>query len=138
MTLIDFVNKYDASSVDYDKKYGAQCVDLIRQYTQEVLHVPQIEGMEGAKDAYLKYNERPITEKYFERIPATKRDYKRGDLIIWDKSGNNPYGHIAIIVEATKDFVLVFEQDGYNQKRGAYIKLKEYSPKILGVLRCRK
>ena len=43
-------------------------------------------------------------------------DYSRGDILIWDKTASNKYGHVAILVALynTKYFI-VLEQDGFAQ-----------------------
>ena len=64
MTLDEFVKNYEGKQVDFDKAYGSQCVDLFRQYSKEVLQIPEHTGaVEGAKDLYLNFSSMP---KMFE------------------------------------------------------------------------
>ena len=118
MTLTAFIKKYMGKQVDYkDKDYPGDnsyhCVDLYRQYCKDVLDIPQTPplGAEGgAKDIFDKHGVLNVT-------PDSKlADYSRGDVLIWNSSKTNKYGHVAILVEIynTKYFI-VLEQDGFKQ-----------------------
>lgn len=132
MKLDEFINKYINTKVDFDNIYGAQCVDLFRQYCKDVLCIPHTGGVLGAKDLFLDYAKMPLEQKYFQRISI--EDSKPADIIIWNKTQTNQYGHVAIIISILdNNKVLVFEQDGFKQN-GA--KLTTRSVKnVLGVLR---
>ena len=118
MTLTSFINKYLGTKVDYkddvfkgDKSY--QCVDLARQYIKDVKGLPQPPGLGvngGAKDLIENHGEFNVT------LDSELADYSRGDILIWDASKTNKYGHVAILVAIynTKYFV-VLEQDGFKQ-----------------------
>lgn len=110
MNLTAFIKTYLGKKVDYDKKYGFQCVDLYRQYLKDVLEVPQTPAIEGAKDIFDNHGELKVTPE------SSLADYTRGDILIWNKSKTNPYGHVAILVDIynTKYFI-VLEQDGFSQ-----------------------
>jgi hypothetical protein len=118
VTLTTFINTYLGKKVDYKdanfKGDGSfQCVDLYRQYLQDVLGVPQTPALGangGACDIYDKHGTLKQTPD------STLADYSRGDILIWDKSKTNKYGHVAILVDIynTKYFV-VLEQDGFKQ-----------------------
>lgn len=136
MTLIDFVNKYIKKGVDYDGVYGKQCVDLFRQYCKDVLNVPHTGAVEGAKDLYLNYKNLKKEQKYFMKlkIDGLGTMAKAGDVAVWDCTKTNPFGHVAIVIASSPHKLIVFEQDGYDQSKGAY--LAERSDKnLLGVLR---
>lgn len=115
-TLQDFVKQYLNIPVDFDGKYGAECVDLFRQYCA-FLNIPKTESVKGASDLFIGYADKPILQTYFKlyTISCTKEGaYPRsGDCIIWDKAPN--YGHVAICLKADIDFLLVFEQMGYEK-----------------------
>jgi hypothetical protein len=137
MTLEEFIKKYNGKQVDYDGVFGSQCVDLFRQYGKEVLNISEHTGScqssGGAKDLFLDYNKMPVEKKYFSR-GATKK-FVQGDVLIWNESLTNKYGHVAIYLGVVGNSYLVFEQDGFKQD-GAKINLrgKEY---LLGYLRKR-
>lgn len=132
MTLCDFVNKYINKKVDFDGAFGAQCVDLFRQYCKDVLEIHEHTGaVEGAKDLFYNHN-KMIQKKYFVRI--SNKNVKYGDVVIYDSTKTNKYGHVAIILGIVDNSsILVFEQNGFTQD-GAKITLRTFN-NYLGVLR---
>lgn len=136
MNLSEFIIKYKGKKVDYDKVFGAQCVDLFRQYSKEVLSIPEHTGScsssGGAKDLFLDYEKMPLEKKYFKRIKTNKR-FKQGDIVIWNSNSNNKFGHVAIFITNVDDKILIFEQNGFEQS-GAKFNLRS-NDNILGVLR---
>lgn len=137
MTLEEFVKKYKGKKVDYDNAYGAQCVDLPRQYWKEVEGIPEHTGpcatSGGAKDLFLDYSKMPIEKKYF--IRSTQKNWIPGDVLIWDQSPTNKYGHVAIFLAKLGNSLLVFEQNGITQA-GAEIQVRTRD-NLLGYLRKR-
>ena len=114
MTLTQFINTYNGKKVDWDGANGPQCVDLYRQYLHDVKGYKQTPPIEGAKDIF----DNPGTELHVTK-DSLLADYSSGDILIWDKTKTNKYGHVAILVAVynTKYFI-VFEQDGF-KKDGA-------------------
>lgn len=112
MTFGDFIVKYQGEKVDFDGEDGPQCMDLYRQYCKDVLCCPHTGTVnpDGAKALYLKFSDRKEKE-YFNRFSS--RLARFGDVIVWDRTEKNPYGHVAIVAAAYGDEVLVFEQDGF-------------------------
>ena len=135
MTLEEFVKKYKGQKVDYDHAYGAQCVDLFRQYAKEGLGIPEHTGScatsGGAKDLFLDYDKMPIEKKYFTRSKG--KSYIPGDVLIWDKTDKNQYGHVAIFLAYLGNGLLVFEQNGITQA-GTEIQVRTRD-NMLGYLR---
>ena len=135
MNVEEFVKKYTGKKVDYDGVYGAQCVDLFRQYAKECLGIPEHTGScsttGGAKDLFIDYPKMPIEKKYFTR--ETKKAMIPGDILIWDSTETNKYGHVAIYLGKLDNDLIVFEQDGFKQD-GAKINLRSKN-KFLGFLR---
>ena len=135
MFLEDFVKKYNKKKVDFDGVYGAQCVDLFRQYAKECLGIPEHTGAcqtsGGAKDLFIDYPKMPIEKKYFYR--ETKRGMVAGDVLIWDSTPSNKYGHVAIYLGELNNSLIVFEQNGITQA-GAEITLRS-KKNLLGFLR---
>lgn len=133
MVLDEFIKNYEGKQVDFDKRFGSQCVDLFRQYSKEVLNISQHTGaVEGAKDLYLNFDKMPLMEKYFEKVYTPQK----GDIAIFDGNKTNKYGHVAIVLYATRKTIIVFEQDGFNQAKGAHFGFWDYS-RLLGFLRGR-
>lgn len=110
MTLTQFIKTNQGKKVDFDGKYGAQCVDLYRAYCRDVLDIQQTPAVAGAKDIITKPGVLEVTRD------STLADYSRGDVLVWDATSSNKYGHVAILVAVynTKYFI-VFEQDGFKQ-----------------------
>ena len=135
MTVEDFVKKYNGVKVDFDKKYGYQCVDLFRQWVKEGLGISEHTGpcstTGGAKDLFIDYLKMPLEKKYF--IRETKKAMRPGDVLIWDSTETNKYGHVAIYLGTLNNDLIVFEQDGFKQD-GAKINLRGKN-KFLGFLR---
>lgn len=109
MTLKRFICTYINKKVDFDGTSGAQCVDLYRQYCKDVLGITQtpalgIEG--GAKDIWEKHGE----------LKQSKDSFAVGDVLIYDKTPTNKYGHVCILVSLLDtDTFIVFEQNGFEQ-----------------------
>ena len=132
MKLDEFINKYINTKVDFDNAFGAQCVDLFRQYCKDVLNIPHTGAVEGAKDIFLNYDKLPLEQKYFKKYSTNNP--KPADVIIWNETKTNKYGHIAIVVSnLSNNKVLVFEQDGFQQD-GAKLSIRT-TENMLGVLR---
>ena len=134
MTVKEFVQKYNGKKVDYDKMYGAQCVDVFRQYCADVLNIEHTGGVNGAKDLFLDYFKMPKEQKYFMLVKdkdGTK--YKEGDVLVWNSTKTNQYGHVAILLAEMSGDLIVFEQNGFTQD-GAKIVLRT-KENLLGALR---
>lgn len=110
MTLTQFIKTNQGKKVDFDGKYGAQCVDLYRAYCRDVLDIQQTPAVAGAKDIITKPGVLEVTRD------SALADYSKGDVLVWDATSSNKYGHVAILVAVynTKYFI-VFEQDGFKQ-----------------------
>lgn len=134
MSLTDFIRKYTNRKIDFDGVFGYQCVDLFRQYCEEVLEIEHTGSVNSAKELFVNYEHYPKLKTHFERLT---NDFEVGDIIIWNYSSNNSYGHVAIIIEVIDDFnIKVIEQDGFKQDG---VKMKIYNPRYaLGVLRFKK
>lgn len=132
MKLDEFINKYINTKVDFDNAFGAQCVDLFRQYCKDVLNIPHTGAVEGAKDIFLNYDKLSLEQKYFKKYSTNRPE--PSDVIIWNETKTNKYGHIAIVVSSlSNNKVLVFEQDGFKQN-GAKLSIRT-TENMLGVLR---
>lgn len=132
MTFGEFIVKYQNAKVDFDGEDGPQCVDLYRQYCKD-MGIPHTGSVnpDGAKALYLKFSERKERE-YFNRFNSNLARF--GDVIVWDATPTNKYGHVAIVVEAyQQDKVLVFEQDGF-AKNGTQFAVRDLKS-ALGILR---
>lgn len=131
MTFDEFMKNYERKQIDYDGAFGSQCVDLFRQYGKEVLEIPVHTGaVEGAKDLYLNFDKMPLMQKYYKKVYTPHK----GDIVVFNKSETNEYGHVAIVVHATDRTLIVFEQDGFQQWKGSHFNFYDYQ-RVLGFLR---
>lgn len=103
MNATEFFLKYNKKFLDFDGVYGPQCVDVIKQYFVEVLGMPAMQG--NAID-------------YWKDIPGFQRIKKAwfntpkpGDIIVWNTTPINFYGHIAIINWTRRKDFGSFEQN---------------------------
>lgn len=134
MDKIEFLKKYIGTKVDFDGAYGAQCVDLFRQYSKDVNGTPHTGAVEGAKDLFLKYDSLLIEKKYYFKVKAPEwQRLEVGDVLVWDKTASNKYGHVAILYAQLGQDFIVFEQNGLAQD-GAKLALRTRD-NLLGVLR---
>lgn len=134
ITLDDFIKNYEGKQIDFDKAFGSQCVDVFRQYSKEVLGIQEHTGaVEGAKDLYLNFTDMKLMQKYFQKIYTPRK----GDIVVFNKTPTNKYGHVAIVLYATNKTLVVFEQSGFDQKKGSYINIRNFD-NVLGFLRRKK
>ena len=110
MNYNEFKIKYLKSRVDYDKKYWYQCLDLAQQYTKEVWwNTPNSFWW---KAIYGWFNNSIFPSLKYLKIPNTKTTIpKQGDLVIFDTTALNEFGHIAIVDSATIKELIVLEQN---------------------------
>lgn len=136
MDVEEFVKKYNGKKVDYDGVYGSQCVDLARQWMEEGLNIPEHTGAcstsGGAKDLFIDYPKMEKEKKYFYRHNA-KRAMIQGDILIWNETETNKFGHVAIYLGKLNNSLIVFEQDGLKQD-GTKINIRSKN-NLLGFLR---
>lgn len=101
--ITDFFLKYNGKKLDYDGVYDAQCVDPIKAYFVEVLGLKPVSG-----DAIDYWRDIPD----FDRIPKGLFNKPQpGDIVIFDRTSANPYGHIAICNYSRFFDFGVFEQN---------------------------
>jgi hypothetical protein len=125
ITKEDFIKKYGDNlnlyqfkkaclieqSIDWDDFAGAQCVDLIRFYWHCVLKLDkQPAGVVGAKDFYL-YPDKVLVDNFIKIRNDKDTIPKSGDIVIWDATSKNKYGHIGIVLEADIRSMKVLEQN---------------------------
>lgn len=105
------------------------CVAFVRDYWTKVFliqrdkQIPTLGGNYnlGAYSLYDSYkSNKSAYEPYFTMINADE-DFNKGDVIVWDKSTANKYGHIAIAYEniskSTEEFRVV-EENGFKSSEG--------------------
>lgn len=132
MTLWQFVQRHVKTKVDFDGAFGAQCVDLFRQYCKDVLGIGHTGAVVGAKDLVERYDALPKERENFALV-TDRYNVLPGDVAVWGATGGNPYGHVAIVLDAGTGGIVVFEQDGFKQD-GARI-AERSTDGVIGYLR---
>jgi N-acetylmuramoyl-L-alanine amidase len=138
VNLQEFVRQYDGKHLDWDGQFGAQCVDEARFYFREVCGLEkQPAGVIGARDFYLNFDRDQVLKENFIRIPNTPDLLPLpGDVVVWDKSPRNPYGHVAVFVRGD---VRAFDSFDQNLPTGSPCHLVHHTySNVLGFLRPRK
>lgn len=106
-------------ATDPDGVAGFQCVDTFKDYGMAIFGKGwrEVSGYGNAKDLFWGP---PI--EYWRKIVNDVNDPnlipQRGDVIVWGGTpswGVNPYGHIAVVVDADANGVTVIQQDGFLQ-----------------------
>jgi LysM repeat protein/GH25 family lysozyme M1 (1,4-beta-N-acetylmuramidase) len=97
---------------DPDGVYAYQCVDTAIAYAIACFPGVPWETSFGRGNANMHY---PKDNAYFQSIPNVDGDLnsypQRGDIVIWGGDSYNPYGHIAVVVEADAYTMLVLQQN---------------------------
>lgn len=110
MTLDDFLNKYKVGkSYAYNGTYKGECVSLVKNYIKEVLGAtPKAIG--NAKDYWAKRNGAYLKGIFTPIANTPSFVPQRGDVFV---RTSGTYGHIGIVLKATKDYFYTIEQN-YN------------------------
>lgn len=88
------------------EKDNVQCFDSVNAYWN-FLTGGRLAGV-GAKDIPFSNNFTGLA-KVFKNTPTFLAE--AGDIVVWGASLNGGYGHTAIVVEATLDYIIVVEQN---------------------------
>lgn len=102
-------------AIDADHAYGSQCTDIIKFFTQ-LLIGRLVRAGGGAKDFWTSTD--PFFTQMCERIDYKNMvEWKKGDIIIWNKYKGNPYGHTAIVAENAPITALpiTYGQNGFDK-----------------------
>ena len=102
--------------LDFEKKYlgrkvrDGQCVALFRQYVEECYGIPHTGTVEGAIDVWKTRYSNPLIRKYFDVVEGRPVE---GDVIFFNPTSSNKYGHVALVLEDRGDGFNCLEQDGF-------------------------
>jgi hypothetical protein len=107
MKTLQFIKKYIWKKIDFDWKFLYQCKDLVNQYIQEV---------QWAKAP--TWNAELIFQanwgNSFEKCENTPDCIpKLWDIVIWNWKYCE-FWHIAIVIQADINHMIIFEQNGWN------------------------
>lgn len=125
--ILEWIRTAPGVGMNPDNAYGYQCVDLADQYAQDIFGVPWPESMGGVNGARELLDVSP--DKFWIRTDNDPNNPnlipKTGDLVIFNGTGFgpnsiNPYGHVAVVVDADVNGMDVIQQDGFTNTRPAH------------------
>jgi hypothetical protein len=137
MNYSEFIKKYNGKGIDYDGVAGVQCVDLAKQYLHDVFGINA--GSWGNAHAYYdNFNSISALKNNFNRIAYTSNFVpQQGDIVVWSKTLNGNYGHIAIATgEGDKTYFYSYDQN-WTGKHDVCTKIKHTYKCVAGVLRAK-
>jgi surface antigen len=91
-----------------------QCVEFVKRYYYEYYHHKMPDSYGNAKDFFdNSVNDGQISKKrdLIQFTNPSKSKPAIGDLIIFDGTAGNPYGHVAIISEVTAQTIEIIQQN---------------------------
>lgn len=86
--------------IDYDGKFGAQCFDVFRQYNHDVTGAPDDVAKTSMKASaiYTDYDHNGLAP-YYDRIPASQGAPQPGDVIVYQSTNTDGFGHVAVVTD---------------------------------------
>ena len=118
----------------YNLGIKGQCVEFVKRFYYERYNHKMPNTYGDAKDFFDKklvegYNrERDLYQ--FTEINKIKRN----DIIVFDSTYINPYGHIAIVEKVEGDYIYIYQQNSFSNRSIVHIK----NNRILGFLTIKK
>lgn len=91
-----------------------QCVEFVKRYYYEFYHHKMPDSYGNAKDFFDKSLKDGELSKKRDLIQYTNPSKEKpcvGDLVVFDGSAGNPYGHVAIISKVTPQTIEVIQQN---------------------------
>jgi len=96
-TYLEWRNATNGNGYNFDSTYGCQCYDLAAEFWWNVGFPPGYPII-SASSAYTMWNNRLQNISYngvtFFDIIERVEDVKMGDVIVFNYTGSNPYGHV--------------------------------------------
>jgi len=109
-----FVARWNGKKIDEDGYYGTQCWDVAARYAREEYGCPSFPTGSGGAEGVYRIFSTPIGN-YFDKIANTPDPNQipiKGDIVVWTNKVSPPWGHIAVVISATPQGMVVFEQNG--------------------------
>lgn len=111
MTFDAFIAKWTGKPVDFDGVYPNQCMDLMHQYVYDVLGFTdaRILAQPAAYQVFTNFNN-VFGHELFEKIDNTPTGIpQKGDILFYNKTTNNPYGHVCMFVSGDANKLKSFD-----------------------------
>lgn len=102
MTLDTFISNYLGKTVGYPSgSFVGECLSLVKWYIKDCFGFDPPPSGSNSAYGYWSNFPNPLGQ-YFTKVANTPDGVpKRGDIIIWEPTASNSYGHIAIFLEGT-------------------------------------
>lgn len=101
MNYQQFITKWVGKRYRENAQLGYQCTSLCKLYYQEVY---KITGLFFGGSAINGFQGKGNLKEYFDFVPTPKQ----GDLVFYNITPTNPYGHVAIVDDSKN----ILEQNG--------------------------
>ncbi len=144
---VSHVGERNVSKDGYNIGLKYQCVEFVKRYYYEHFNHKMPNAYGNAVDFFnrkLGDGEINVDRDLTQFTNPSKFKPQKGDLIVMDGTGGNPYGHVAIVSEVTENSVEIIQQNpgpmahsrvsfDLNQTENKRYKIK--NERILGWLR---
>ena len=120
VSINEFFEQYTIGrGVDFDGQFQFQCFDLANEYIYKRTDKQPIMNLSSAKDIWYQPDGIFPFSVSYEKIANSPDNYPdKGDIIVWDAWDSNPYGHVALVLQANTNYVKVLQQDGFTPTIG--------------------
>lgn len=108
----EFIERYSGKQIGFPgNSYMGECLSLVKQFIKEYyLIAPPASGCNGAR-CYWSEFPNPLGH-VLKKVPNTPDLVpKKGWIAVWDENTGGGYGHIGIVVNATKSTFTSFDQN---------------------------
>lgn len=104
--------KWLGKAVDYDGVYGKQCVDLVKHFTKDFMGVTLGSFSGSALSGWETGS--PFDTNWKKVKYSEGKSPKLGDIVFFDKTKANAFGHVAIALWGNKKLLALLEQNAGN------------------------
>ncbi|WP_298510866.1 CHAP domain-containing protein [uncultured Kordia sp.] len=143
---VNHVEKRNLTTDGYNLGLQYQCVEFVKRYYYEYLHHKMPDSYGHAKDFFnpkIKDGERNTQRNLTQYTNGSRAKPKVNDILVFQASWYNSFGHVAIVMEVTENSVTIIQQNAgpFSSTRATYELLHEdhrwkiSDSKILGWLR---
>jgi hypothetical protein len=111
---VDNVTGRNTTKDGYNLGQKYQCVEFVKRYYYEHYNHKMPESYGHAKDFFDKTvadGKLNITRNLLQYTNQSKSKPMEGDLLVFDGTGYNPFGHVAIISKVTEKEIEIIQQN---------------------------
>lgn len=111
---VGHTGKRNVSADGYNIGLTYQCVEFVKRYYYEFYHHKMPDSYGNAKDFFdssVKDGDISVKRDLIQCTNPSKLKPAIGDLVIFDGTAGNPYGHVAIISDVTNRYIEIIQQN---------------------------